>query len=101
MKKVFVFSPKRIIVIATVLTIGLFFVTSSVQSQESRSVLRKESPGLHAGTAKVDITPKKPVNMAGYGNRKGLSKDVHDPLSARIVVFENNDKRLVLTLSLS
>jgi hypothetical protein len=92
MKKVFVFSPKRIIVIATVLTIGLFFVTSSVQSQESRSVLQ-------AGTAKVDITPKKPVNMAGYGNRKGLSKDVHDPLSARIVVFENNDKRLVLVSS--
>ncbi len=89
MKKVFVFSPKRIIVIATVLTIGLFFVTSSVQSQESRNTLR-------AGTAKVDITPKKPVNMAGYGNRKGLSKDVHDPLSARIIVFENNDKRLVL-----
>ena len=89
MKKVSVFSLKRIIVIATVLTIGLFFVTSSVQSQESRSV-------LHAGTAKVDITPKKPVNMAGYGGRKGLSKDVHDPLSARIVVFENNGKRLVL-----
>lgn len=99
MKKVFVFSPKRIIVIATALTIVLFFVTSSVQSQERRSVLRKESPGLHAGTAKVDITPKKPVNMAGYGNRKGLSKDVHDPLSARIVVFENNDKRLVLVSS--
>ncbi len=89
MKKVFVFSPKRIIVIATVLTIGLFFVTSSVQSKESRSVLQ-------AGTAKVDITPKKPVNMAGYGGRKGLSTGVHDPLSARIVVFENNDKRLVL-----
>ncbi len=92
MKKVFVFSPKRIIVIATVLTIGLFFVTSSVQSKESRNALQ-------AGTAKVDITPKKPVKMAGYGGRKGLSKDVHDPLSARIVVFENNDKRLVLVSS--
>ena len=92
MKKVFVFSPKRIIVIATVLTIGLFPATSSVQSQESRNALQ-------AGTAKVDITPKKPVNMAGYGARKGLSKDVHDPLSARIIVFENNDKRLVLVSS--
>ncbi|MFB0555292.1 MAG: neutral/alkaline non-lysosomal ceramidase N-terminal domain-containing protein, partial [Phycisphaerae bacterium] len=91
---------KRIIVIVTVLTIGLFFVTSAVQSNESRSVLQ-------AGTAKVDITPKKPVKMAGYAARKGLSKDVHDPLSARIVVFEgtplrgnqNNDKRLVLVSS--
>ena len=89
MKKVFVFSPKRIIVIATVLTIGLFFVTSSVQSKEGRSVVR-------AGTARIDITPKKPVKMAGYSSRKGLSTGVHDPLSARIVVFENNDKRLVL-----
>jgi len=92
MKKVFVFSPKRIIVIATVLTIGLFFVTSSVQSKESRNALK-------AGIAKVDITPKKPVKMAGYGARKGLSKDVHDPLSARIIVFKNNDKRLVLVSS--
>jgi neutral ceramidase len=92
MKKVFVFSPKRIIVIATVLTIGLFFATSSVQSKESRNALQ-------AGTAKVDITPKKPVNMAGYGARKGLSTGVHDPLSARIIVFKNNDKRLVLVSS--
>jgi len=92
MRKVFVFSPKRIIVIATVLTIGLFFATSSVQSKESRNALQ-------AGTAKIDITPKKPVNMAGYGARKGLSQDVHDPLSARIIVFKNNDKRLVLVSS--
>ncbi len=76
MKKVSVFSPKRIIVIVTVLTIGLFPATSSIQSKESRSVLRKESPGLQAGTAKVDITPKKPVKMAGYSSRKGLSKNV-------------------------
>jgi neutral ceramidase len=54
---------------------------------------------LQAGTAKVDITPKKPVNMAGYGARKGLSTGVHDPLSARIIVFKNNDKRLVLVSS--
>jgi hypothetical protein len=34
--------------------------------------------------------------MAGYAGRTGLSKGVHDPLSARVVVFENNGKRLVL-----
>jgi len=96
MRKVSVFSLKRIIAIATVLTISLFPATSSVQSKESRSVLRKESPGLQAGTAKVDITPKKPVKMAGYSSRKGLSTGVHDPLSARIIVFENDGKRLVL-----
>jgi len=108
MKKVSVFSLKQIIIIVTVFISGLFPATSSVQSKESMLVTRRLSLGsrvtgdesrnsvLQAGTAKVDITPKKPVRMAGYGSRKGLSTGVHDPLSARIVVFENNDKRLVL-----
>ena len=95
-RKVSVFSLKRIIVIVTVFTISLFLATSPVQSKEGRSVLRKESPGLQAGTAKVDITPKKPVKMAGYSSRTGLSTGVHDPLSARVIVFGNNGKRLVL-----
>jgi len=100
MKKVFVLSLKQIIVIITVFTICLFAANSPVQSKENRSALK-------VGTAKVDITPQKPVNMAGYAARKGLSQGVHDPLSARVVVFEgtpfrgnqNNDKRLVLLSS--
>ena len=52
--------------------------------------------GLRAGVAKVDITPQKPVKMSGYAGRTGLSQGVHDPLSARVVAFENNGKRLVL-----
>ncbi|MFQ6036971.1 MAG: neutral/alkaline non-lysosomal ceramidase N-terminal domain-containing protein, partial [Sedimentisphaerales bacterium] len=77
--------------------------TSAVQSKESGDVLR-------AGTAKIDITPKKPVKMAGYRSRTGLSEGVHDPLSARVIAFErdpisqkdgemgtqNKGKRLVL-----
>ena len=51
---------------------------------------------LRAGVAKVDITPKKPVKMAGYASRQGLSTGVHDPLSARVLAFECGDKRLVL-----
>ncbi len=86
MKKVSVCSPKRIIVIAAVLAIVLFIASSPVFA-------------LHAGTAKIDITPKKPVKMSGYGSRTGLSTGVHDPLSARIIVFKNNDKRLVLVSS--
>ena len=54
---------------------------------------------LRAGTAKIDITPEKPVKMAGYSARTALSEDVHDPLSARVVAFENNGKRLVLVSS--
>jgi hypothetical protein len=51
---------------------------------------------LHAGTAKIEITPEKPVKMAGYSARTELSEDVHDPLSARVVAFENDGERLLL-----
>jgi neutral ceramidase len=86
MKKVSVFSPNRISVVIVVLTIVLFCTSSPIFA-------------LQAGTAKIDVTPKKPVTMAGYGARKGLSTGVHDPLSARVVVFKNNGKRLVLVSS--
>jgi len=88
MKKVSVFSHRRIAVVVIVL-ISLLFTTSPVQSGESRQILR-------AGAAKIDITPEKPVKMSGYAARKGLSKDVHDPLSARVIIFVNKGKRLVL-----
>jgi neutral ceramidase len=56
-----------------------------------------EQPGiLRAGTAREDITPTKPVALAGYESRRELSQGVHDPLSARAVAFELNEKRLVL-----
>ena len=86
MKKVSVFSPRSIVVIITVLALVLSIASSPVFA-------------LQAGTAKVDITPKKPVTMSGYGARKGLSTGVHDPLSARVIVFKNNGKRLVLVSS--
>jgi hypothetical protein len=94
MKKVSVFSPKKISVFIAVFAVVLFLASSpaSAQSQQSKSALQ-------AGTAKVDITPKKPVKMSGYGARTGLSTGVHDPLSARVIIFKNNGKRLVLVSS--
>ena len=56
----------------------------------------EQAGSLRAGVAKVDITPTKPVMMSGYAGRKELSVDVHDPLSARAIAFEQNGKRLVL-----
>lgn len=88
MIKVFVFPHNRTILAAVVL-ITLLFTTSPVQSKQKKDILR-------AGTAKIDITPEKPVKMAGYAGRKDLSDGVHDPLSARVVIFENNNKRLML-----
>ncbi len=55
-----------------------------------------DSAELKAGAAKIDITPAKPVTLAGYASRKDLSTGVHDPLSARVVAFEVGGKRLVL-----
>jgi hypothetical protein len=56
----------------------------------------EDSAGLKAGVATIDITPEKPVTLSGYASRKDLSTGVHDPLSARVVVFEAGGKRLVL-----
>jgi hypothetical protein len=55
-----------------------------------------ETAELKIGVARADITPEKPVTMAGYAGRKDLSTGVHDPLSARVLVFESDGDRLVL-----
>lgn len=51
---------------------------------------------LRAAVAKIDITPAKPVTLSGYASRTNLSQGIHDPLSARAVVFEEGGHRLVL-----
>lgn len=68
-----------------VVVFGLLLVVSAVASA-----------ALQVGAARIDITPDKPVTMAGYGSRKDLSTSVHDPLSARALVFESDGQRLVL-----
>jgi len=67
----------------------LLLASFSIRAEESADVLR-------AGVAGIDITPKEPVTLSGYGGRDGLSTGVHDPLSARVAAFESNGKRLVL-----
>ena len=56
MKKVFVFPHNRTI-LAVIVLIALLFTTYPVKSDEGKDI-------LHAGTAKIDITPEKPVKMA-------------------------------------
>ncbi len=36
------------------------------------------------------------MTLSGYSSRKSLSQGVHDPLSARVIAFEQGGKRLVL-----
>ena len=53
---------------------------------------------LQAGLARIEITPREPVMLAGYASRKELSEGVHDPLFARAVAFEQSHQRLVLVV---
>jgi neutral ceramidase len=89
MPKVFNPAMKQITVIIIILIIAFSLGVCSAASEST----------LRAGTARIDITPEKPVKMAGYGARTALSEAVHDPLSARVVAFENNGTRLVLVSS--
>ncbi|MFH1716679.1 MAG: neutral/alkaline non-lysosomal ceramidase N-terminal domain-containing protein [Planctomycetota bacterium] len=85
-------SAKRMTAIVIILAIGLCLAVLPAQARGGEG-------GLRAGTARIDITPDKPVKMSGYGARTALSEGVHDPLSARVVAFENGGKRLVLVSS--
>jgi hypothetical protein len=49
-----------------------------------------------AGAAKVDITPPPGLPMYGYMDRTQLSAGTLDPLYARVVVLEVEEKRLAL-----
>jgi hypothetical protein len=80
---------KRITAIVIMLIISFSLCVCSTASEGT----------LRAGTAIIDITPEEPVKMSGYGARTALSEDVHDPLSARVVAFENEGKRLVMVSS--
>jgi len=51
---------------------------------------------LMAGTAKVYITPPKPIPMSGYGGRNDPFKGVHDELFARVIVLSDGKNKAVL-----
>lgn len=67
---------------------GGLFLTAGLSSAQ-------DGP-LRAGMSRIDITPTLPVTLAGYASRKELSQEVHDPLSARAVAFEEGSHHLVL-----
>ncbi len=49
---------------------------------------------LHAGYAKVDITPAGPVMLGGYDLRGSPSDGIHDHLYARALIFEASGVRV-------
>ncbi len=59
--------------------------------------VRLGAQSLKVGAAKIDISPDKPVAMAGYPHpHTRLSESVHDRLFARATAFINGSRRLVL-----
>ena len=85
-------NSKKLFLAFVAFFIGLFLWGQTSKSEEAQGTLR-------AGIAKIDITPDNPVMLYGYDSRKTLSEGVHDPLSARVVVFENSGKKFVLISS--
>ena len=51
-----------------------------------------------AGAAVADITPGLGVPMGGYGARKGVAEDVHDPLFVRALVLDDGSTKLALAV---
>ncbi len=82
-------NSKKLLII--VISVFLSFCISAQQK-----VSNVKGGLLRAGIAKTEITPQVPVRLYGYASRKTYSEGVHDPLSARVVVFENNGKKVVL-----
>lgn len=51
---------------------------------------------LMAGTAKVNITPRIPIPMSGYGGRNDPFKGVHDDIFARVIVWSDGKNKAAL-----
>src|SRR4029079_385933 len=66
------------IFVALLAVVGV--VESSVRAQEA---------DWKIGLARVDITPKQPVFMAGYAARNKPFERVHDELFAKVLVLED------------
>jgi hypothetical protein len=54
--------------------------------------------GMRAGFAVETITPNLPVMLAGYGARREPANSVHEDLTARVLVLDENGTRLCLVV---
>jgi len=106
----------RKILIVTLIVIGSFLLIASIliapidyrpweDRVELRATVEKAQKSimpstsgendLFAGWARVNITPSRPISMAGYGPR-GTYNSVHDSLFCNTVVFDNGAAKAVI-----
>ena len=83
---------KMVLVSKTIVILG--FIGASIVGLDR--VHAAGTNTLKAGTAKVNITPKTPIPMSGYGSRKDPFKGVHDELFARVISFDDGEKKAVI-----
>lgn len=75
------------------LLLSAFLISRSVAAPGITPPLENN---LQAGTAKIIITPGKPIPMSGYGGRNDPFKGVHDEIYARIIVFSDGKNKAAL-----
>lgn len=74
--------------------VALALVALAIANRPSNG---QEPREFKAGAAVVDITPKEPVPMWGYGSRHGsLSQGTLDPLKATAIVLQVGNRKLAI-----
>ena len=69
---------------------GVFCVASAARAQSA------EPQSFEAGVATVEITPPVGYGMWGYGDRKGVSQGIRDPLMAKALVLKSPESSLAI-----
>jgi len=81
-------------VLYTFLLVVMVITVAGAANSDKRKNSVKGS--LWGGVAKVNITPAKPMPMAGYSDRTGPYTGVHDSIFATALVFKEGDKKAVI-----
>jgi len=78
------------------LLVFLAFIACSISLANTIEKFPALKNTLRAGTAKINITPRTPIPMSGYGGRDDPFKGVHDEIFARVVVFDDGKNKAAL-----
>jgi len=86
---------KRLVVLSGVAAI-LVCSCAALSMVNASEVHADGTSQLSAGMAKVNITPKTPIPMSGYGSRKDPFTGVHDDIFSRVVVFSDGGNKAAI-----
>ena len=59
-------------------------------------ILASGKSTLLAGASKINITPKVPIPMSGYGGRKGPFKGINDDIFIRVIAFSDGKNKAAI-----